>query len=65
MQDGEAEGKEEFAIVFAAMGVNMETAHYFKQVNPLLKLNSITKLASAGIENSGACSTCMLLILQL
>ena len=23
---------EEFAIVFAAMGVNMETAHYFKQV---------------------------------
>lgn len=32
MQDGEEEGKEEFAIVFAAMGVNMETAHYFKQV---------------------------------
>lgn len=25
-----AEG--EFAIVFAAMGVNMETAHFFKQV---------------------------------
>lgn len=24
---------EEFAIVFAAMGVNMETAHYFKQVD--------------------------------
>ena len=23
---------EEFAIVFAAMGVNMETAHFFKQV---------------------------------
>lgn len=32
LQDGEEEGKEEFAIVFAAMGVNMETAHYFKQV---------------------------------
>eukprot|EP01026_Neomeris_dumetosa_P045102 TRINITY_DN381_c0_g1_i3.p1 TRINITY_DN381_c0_g1~~TRINITY_DN381_c0_g1_i3.p1 ORF type:complete len:498 (-),score=102.88 TRINITY_DN381_c0_g1_i3:189-1682(-) len=25
------QGAEEFAIVFAAMGVNMETAHYFKQ----------------------------------
>lgn len=24
--------EEEFAIVFAAMGVNMETAHFFKQV---------------------------------
>ena len=24
---------EEFAIVFAAMGVNMETAHFFKQVH--------------------------------
>ena len=24
----------EFAIVFAAMGVNMETAHFFKQVGP-------------------------------
>jgi hypothetical protein len=23
----------QFAIVFAAMGVNMETAHFFKQVN--------------------------------
>ncbi len=23
---------QEFAIVFAAMGVNMETAHFFKQV---------------------------------
>ena len=33
LQDGEEEGKEEFAIVFAAMGVNMETAHYFKQVS--------------------------------
>ena len=33
MQDGEQEGKEEFAIVFAAMGVNMETAHYFKQAS--------------------------------
>ena len=31
--DGGAESKdEEFAIVFAAMGVNMETAHFFKQV---------------------------------
>ncbi len=27
------EGEEDsFAIVFAAMGVNMETAHFFKQV---------------------------------
>lgn len=24
---------EEFCIVFAAMGVNMETAHFFKQVS--------------------------------
>ena len=29
---GGEEGDEEFAIVFAAMGVNMETAHFFKQV---------------------------------
>jgi len=29
MIDAGAE-EEEFAIVFAAMGVNMETAHYFK-----------------------------------
>ena len=29
---GGGAGKEEFAIVFAAMGVNMETAHFFKQV---------------------------------
>lgn len=27
-----AEGGDSFAIVFAAMGVNMETAHFFKQV---------------------------------
>ena len=26
---------EQFAIVFAAMGVNMETAHFFKQVRSL------------------------------
>lgn len=29
-EDGEEDDK--FAIVFAAMGVNMETAHFFKQV---------------------------------
>ena len=28
----EGEAQEPFAIVFAAMGVNMETAHFFKQV---------------------------------
>jgi len=28
---GAAEGGDEFAIVFAAMGVNMETAHFFKR----------------------------------
>lgn len=28
----EAEEDDKFAIVFAAMGVNMETAHFFKQV---------------------------------
>lgn len=27
-------GGDQFAIVFAAMGVNMETAHFFKQVWP-------------------------------
>ena len=27
-----AGGSDQFAIVFAAMGVNMETAHFFKQV---------------------------------
>eukprot|EP00879_Flechtneria_rotunda_P002805 GHRR01003016.1.p1 GENE.GHRR01003016.1~~GHRR01003016.1.p1 ORF type:complete len:477 (+),score=137.63 GHRR01003016.1:99-1529(+) len=30
LQDGD-EGDDKFAIVFAAMGVNMETAHFFKQ----------------------------------
>ena len=40
LQDGEEEGKEEFAIVFAAMGVNMETAHYFKQVSYPLEQQS-------------------------
>ncbi len=30
--DGGDSKDEEFAIVFAAMGVNMETAHFFKQV---------------------------------
>ena len=34
-QDGDAEDQE-FAIVFAAMGVNMETAYFFKQVLPLI-----------------------------
>ena len=28
---GETEGDDDFAIVFAAMGVNMETARFFKQ----------------------------------
>ena len=39
LQDTNDKADEEFAIVFAAMGVNMETAHYFKQV-------SITAMAS-------------------
>lgn len=43
LQDGEEEGKEEFAIVFAAMGVNMETAHYFKQV--LLSMSAFVILS--------------------
>ena len=30
--EGADAADEEFAIVFAAMGVNMETAHFFKQV---------------------------------
>lgn len=29
---GDEDGGDSFAIVFAAMGVNMETAHFFKQV---------------------------------
>ena len=29
------DGESEFAIVFAAMGVNMETAHFFKQVSQI------------------------------
>ena len=32
-QGEEPKEDEEFAIVFAAMGVNMETAHFFKQVS--------------------------------
>ena len=36
---GDEQKEDEFAIVFAAMGVNMETAHFFKQVSqPLLPL---------------------------
>lgn len=31
VKHSESQATEEFAIVFAAMGVNMETAHYFKQ----------------------------------
>ena len=31
--DGGDSNDEEFAIVFAAMGVNMETAHFFKQAH--------------------------------
>ncbi len=34
-EEGGAKEEEEFAIVFAAMGVNMETAHFFKQVGCL------------------------------
>ena len=34
-QGEEPKEDEEFAIVFAAMGVNMETAHFFKQVSLL------------------------------
>lgn len=30
-EEGAVVKEEEFAIVFAAMGVNMETAHFFKQ----------------------------------
>ena len=38
-QGEEQKEDEEFAIVFAAMGVNMETAHFFKQVQlPLAAL---------------------------
>ena len=33
VQGEEPKEDEEFAIVFAAMGVNMETAHFFKQVS--------------------------------
>ena len=32
LTDGDDGAEQEFAIVFAAMGVNMETAHFFKQV---------------------------------
>ena len=35
----EGDGDEEFAIVFAAMGVNMETAHFFKQVRAAAPLS--------------------------
>jgi len=34
-QGDEQKEDEEFAIVFAAMGVNMETAHFFKQARSL------------------------------
>lgn len=32
-REGHEDTSEKFAIVFAAMGVNMETAHYFRQVH--------------------------------
>jgi vacuolar-type H+-ATPase subunit B/Vma2 len=44
-QDGGA-GKQEFAIVFAAMGVNMETAHFFKQVHCSHEIERTTVLAA-------------------
>lgn len=34
-EEDQAGGDDQFAIVFAAMGVNMETAHFFKQVRVL------------------------------
>ena len=36
--DGGDSKDEEFAIVFAAMGVNMETAHFFKQARNIVLL---------------------------
>ena len=40
MQQEADKEDEEFAIVFAAMGVNMETAHFFKQVCRKRSVNS-------------------------
>ena len=47
LQDTNDKADEEFAIVFAAMGVNMETAHYFKQVTASQDLARGTCAASA------------------
>ena len=33
LSNGDQGAEQEFAIVFAAMGVNMETAHFFKQAS--------------------------------
>jgi V-type H+-transporting ATPase subunit B len=44
--EGEKTGNDQFAIVFAAMGVNMETAHFFKQV--WQKEGSILRMFTSG-----------------
>jgi V-type H+-transporting ATPase subunit B len=35
-EPAQAKADDQFAIVFAAMGVNMETAHFFKQVRAVV-----------------------------
>ncbi len=50
-QGDEQKEDEEFAIVFAAMGVNMETAHFFKQVC------SNSMQLSTGLQTPTACPT--------
>lgn len=55
-EEGCAEEEEEFAIVFAAMGVNMETAHFFKQVGCLhvcLRTRDVNGRVSVGEMSMG------------
>ena len=58
----ETKDDEEFAIVFAAMGVNMETAHFFKQVTCCLSNVVVCSVArrSAQKELNGTI-TCRIL----
>jgi hypothetical protein len=58
----------QFAIVFAAMGVNMETAHFFKQVSrgacvcedSVLCCCQCCCVLEGSLRVSGACDVCFL-----
>lgn len=52
-EDGEEDDK--FAIVFAAMGVNMETAHFFKQVRCACSVDAVVLSGSTAWDQGIPC----------